>query len=68
MVVLLIRSLGSWDYEVVVDADDALAVTEIVEEMHDRFGAYVSWIKILPAFPNLKVKEYPFSTMWEKRR
>ncbi len=59
-VLLLIHSLGSWDFEVWIDTETAVQATAIVEEIYDAFGHELSWIKILPAFQALKVAEYPF--------
>lgn len=59
-VVIQIHCMGSWDFEVGVDAEDPMQVTGIVENLYDRFGAEISWVKTLPAFRNLKVAEYPF--------
>jgi DNA-binding Lrp family transcriptional regulator len=60
-VVILIHSFGSWEFEVGVEAEDSRFTTEIVERFYDCFGANINWIRILPAFANLKVLEYPFS-------
>lgn len=59
-VLLLIHSLGSWDFEVWIDTETAVQATAIVEQLYDAFGHELSWIKILPAFQVLKVAEYPF--------
>jgi len=59
-IVIQVYSMGSWDFEVGIDAGNALEVTGIVENIYDYFGGEINWIKTLPAFRNLKVAEYPF--------
>jgi DNA-binding Lrp family transcriptional regulator len=59
-VVVLIHSIGSWDFEVVVDVEEAQRITVVTQEIYDRFGASLNWIKILPSFGYPKVLEYPF--------
>ena len=59
-VVLLIQSLGSWDFEIQVEVENAFEAAKIVEDLHDQFGSAINWIRVLPAFGNIKVLEYPF--------
>jgi Lrp/AsnC family transcriptional regulator, leucine-responsive regulatory protein len=59
-VVILIHSIGNWDFEVVVEVKDSVETTVLTEEIYDKFGAYLNWVKILPSFGYPKVMEYPF--------
>ena len=59
-IVILVHSMGSWDFCAGIDAESAMQVTEIVEAIYDRFGSQINSVKALPAFRNLKVAEYPF--------
>ncbi len=59
-VVILIHSLGSWDFEIGIEVESASEATYVVEELYDFLGTNLNWIRTLPAFANLKVMEYPF--------
>ena len=59
-IVLVIHSIGSWDFEVVIEVAEARESTGIAQEFQDRFSGSLNWIKILPLFSYLKVAEYPF--------
>jgi DNA-binding Lrp family transcriptional regulator len=62
-IVLLIYSLGSWDFEIGASVASADAITGIVEDLYDSFGDALNWIKILPSFGYPKVREYPFKKL-----
>ena len=59
-IVLLIEAIGSWDFEIVVDVEESRRIIQVVQEIHDAFGAYIHSVKILPSFDYPKVREYPF--------
>jgi DNA-binding Lrp family transcriptional regulator len=59
-VVLLIEAVGSWDFEVAIDVADTRHTIEIVQGLHEHFGANIVSCKILPSFNYSKVREYPF--------
>jgi DNA-binding Lrp family transcriptional regulator len=60
-ITLLIHFIGSWDFELVVVVSESREVTEITQEIYDRFGASINWMKSLPLFADIKVSEYPFA-------
>jgi DNA-binding Lrp family transcriptional regulator len=59
-IVLLIESVGSWDFELAVDVANTRHTIEIVQGLHERFSAHIVSCKILPSFSYTKVREYPF--------
>lgn len=60
-VVVLIESIGSWDFEFVIDALSAEAAMRTSEQILDYFGKEINWLKMIPLFGYPKVHEYPFS-------
>lgn len=60
-VVVMIESIGSWDFEFVIDAFSAEDAMRTSEELLDFFGRDIQWIKMIPIFSYPKVHEYPFS-------
>ena len=58
-VLQLARSLGSWDYELLVETPTGREVVEITRRLHDALGNAVLGVKTLPVYRYLKVNEYP---------
>ena len=58
--VLLIESIGSWDYEIAVDVEGSKQAVSIMQELRDVFSTYIQSVKVLPSFGYPKVQEYPF--------
>jgi DNA-binding Lrp family transcriptional regulator len=58
-ITLLIHSIGAWDFEVVVDSENPAQLSEILDQLYDRFGASINWIKVLPLLEHTKVRDYP---------
>lgn len=59
-VIHFIECLGSWDYELGVEVDHPLDVTEIVQQVSALFGPYLNGVKLLQIFRHLKFTSYPF--------
>lgn len=62
-VVLLIESIGSWDFEFAVDVKESEDAMKFSEHLLDSFGSDLHWIKMIPLFSYPKVHEYPFKEM-----
>lgn len=62
-VVVMIESIGSWDFEFVIDAFSAEEAMRTSEELLDFFGRDIQWLKMIPIFSYPKVHEYPFSKL-----
>lgn len=60
-IVVCIESIGSWDFEFVIDARSAEDAMRTSEQILDHFGRDTNWIKVIPLFGYPKVHEYPFS-------
>jgi DNA-binding Lrp family transcriptional regulator len=60
-IVVLVESIGSWDFEFVIDAFSAEAAMRTSEQLLDYFGRDINWLKMIPLFSYPKVHEYPFS-------
>lgn len=58
-IVYLIECIGNWDYEIGVEAERTEKVSEIIEEIYERFGTAVNSIKLLTKFRDLKIRWYP---------
>ncbi len=59
-VVVLIESMGSWDFELAIDVREAEHAMTLSEKILDYFGSTLHWIKMIPLFGYPKVREYPF--------
>lgn len=55
----LVESIGGWDYELGVETLDSRSMSEITEDIYERFSNDLISIKVLPVFKYLKVKSYP---------
>ena len=60
-IVLMIESIGSWDFEFAIDAFSAEEAMHTSEQILDFFGRDIQWLKMIPIFGYPKVQEYPFS-------
>lgn len=60
-IVLMIESIGSWDFEFVIDAFSAEEAMKTSERILDFFGRDIQWLKMIPIFSYPKVHEYPFT-------
>jgi DNA-binding Lrp family transcriptional regulator len=54
----LIECIGSWDYEIGVEAEHPQEVTEVVQEIYEQFGALVNNVKLLNKFSDVKIRWY----------
>lgn len=54
-----VRSVGSWDFELRVEAREARTIGLIHQALLDRFGSQINSIKVLTLFQNLKNIFYP---------
>ena len=61
-IVLMIESVGSWDFEFSIDAFSAEDAMKTSEQLLDHFGRDIHWLKMIPLFSYPKVLEYPFSS------
>jgi len=61
-IVLMIESIGSWDFEFVIDVTHAEDAVKISEKLLDLLGRDLNWVKMIPLFSYPKVHEYPFTT------
>lgn len=59
-IVVCIESIGSWDFEFVIDAHSAEDAMRTSEQILDYFGRDINWLKVIPLFGYPKVHEYPF--------
>jgi DNA-binding Lrp family transcriptional regulator len=62
-VVVMIESIGSWDFELVIDGFSAEQAMRVSESLLDLFGGAIQWIKMVPIFGYPKVCEYPMSRL-----
>lgn len=62
-VVVMIESIGSWDFELVIDGFSAEQAMRVSEALLDLFGGAIQWIKMVPIFGYPKVSEYPLSRL-----
>lgn len=62
-IVVLVESIGSWDFEFVIDAFSAEEAMRTSEQLLDYFGRDINWLKMIPLFSYPKVHEYPFTTL-----
>jgi DNA-binding Lrp family transcriptional regulator len=67
-VVVMIESIGSWDFELVIDGFSAEQVMRVSESLLDLFSGAIQWIKMVPIFGYPKVCEYPLSHLAGKAR
>ena len=59
-IVLMIESVGSWDFEFSIDAFSAEDAMRTSEQLLDHFGRDIHWLKMIPLFSYPKVHKYPF--------
>lgn len=59
-IVVLIESIGSWDFEFVINVTHAEDAMRHAEKLLDLFGRDIQWMKTIPLFSYPKVHEYPF--------
>lgn len=59
-VVVFLQTIGNWDFELAIDVEDARESIRISEQLHERFGSSLRFVKVLPSFGYPKVLEYPF--------
>jgi hypothetical protein len=59
----LVESIGSWDFEFVIDAFSAEEAMRTSEQILDFFGRDINWLKMIPLFSYPKVHEYPFKSL-----
>lgn len=57
---VLIRTIGSWDFEIAIDVKDAKEAQFSAHKLFDFMGKELKFLKVLPLFAYKKVKEYPF--------
>jgi DNA-binding Lrp family transcriptional regulator len=62
-IVVLVESIGSWDFEFVIDAFSAEEAMRTSEQILDFFGRDINWLKMIPLFSYPKVHEYPFKSL-----
>ncbi len=62
-IVVCIESIGSWDFEFVIDALSSEEAMRTSEQILDYFGRDINWLKVIPLFGYPKVHEYPFSSL-----
>ena len=53
-VIYLIECLGSWDYVLGVEIEQAEEVTTIVQDLYDQLGNYINHIRLLSKFRDIK--------------
>jgi DNA-binding Lrp family transcriptional regulator len=58
-----VECLGGWDVELGVSASDAMAPTQVVEELYRAWGAQITKTQVLPLFARHKVVDYPFKAL-----
>jgi len=56
----LVECMGAWDYEIDVEVEVAEDVTEIVDNIYQKYGKEINSIKLLQVFQTLKYSPYPF--------
>lgn len=62
-IVYVIECLGNWDYEIGVEAARTEEVSDIIQEIYERFGNSVNSVKLLSKFRDLKIRWYPGNSM-----
>lgn len=60
-VIHFIECMGAWDYELGVEVKHAENVTEIAQQIYDRYGTEIGNIRLLQIFRHLKYSSYPFA-------
>ena len=59
-VVSMVTTLGSWDYELTIELEDATAMPVVVQELKYALGPWLAHTRTLPVFKYLKGSSYPF--------
>jgi Lrp/AsnC family transcriptional regulator, leucine-responsive regulatory protein len=59
-IVVLIKCVGSWDYEISVEVENAQDITRITQDLCRELGSTVSHVETIPLFKELKIACYPF--------
>ncbi len=57
----LIRTLGSWDFEIAIEVNTQQELQRIVDQLKDHFSAIIQRIEFAPIFRTIKYNQYPFS-------
>ncbi len=59
-VVVLVRTLGAWDYEIAAEVNSQMELNLLIQGLQQQFGENISDLQILASFNYLKISEYPF--------
>jgi DNA-binding Lrp family transcriptional regulator len=60
-IVLLLKTFGNWDFEIVVELKNQEELQEFLYELKDNFANIIQRIESAPIFRTLKYTQYPFS-------
>lgn len=56
-----IECLGTWDFELNVEAESTQELINLIEDLQERFGTDISDFSVMNILDVLKVKRYPFN-------
>lgn len=59
-VTFLVESFGSWDFDIGVECPQSLALTELIDDLHDLIGSELISIRALQLSRELQYDVYPF--------
>jgi DNA-binding Lrp family transcriptional regulator len=59
-VVFVIQAIGSWEYEIGIEVDDASLALEFASEISDFFGIHLRTLRTIQEVQDLKWNFYPF--------
>lgn len=60
-VICLIRCVGNWDYEAIVEVGNAADLPQVYQDLFTALGERVASIRSVPLFRYLKLTCFPFS-------
>ena len=58
-ITFILECLGIWDIELGIEVDSSEKVTEIIEQIYERFSGSINNIQVLNRFRDLKLRYYP---------
>jgi DNA-binding Lrp family transcriptional regulator len=59
-VTILIRTIGSWDFELVLNVESGQEILSLGEDLLEELGNFLQSYRMLPVFAYNKISEYPF--------
>lgn len=58
-VIILVRTIGPWDFELVVEVAGHGAASQITQSLYSKFGESVANLQVIPILRTHKIRSYP---------